>query len=339
MNTARLKLLTWTIAGLLGAALVLYIALFLRHRAEILAHVPQDRMAKVLENVPSVELRVEAGIDRGQFERALKGLDWTGAPPPKVEIVEAPVAQTETGPEPVSKFVKLRGIKVDAAEPELGEVIFKYSSDSMVTTVTSQDGTVRKQVGARLDGRLEYIYVKSITDAGVEFGFEDAQRPSEFLTTNDYPLDDGFVVVGDEVLSVSSAQRASIPVAPRQRGPNPKTERLSPDRYRLGFEDVEYINTHYSEILANEVSYARHRDLKTGKYDGIEIKSVKSGSIAASHGVQSGDVIKSINGHPVTSTSDAIQFVKTHQGDYDRWEVEVLNKGQTRTITYINPQN
>ena len=68
----------------------------------------------------------------------------------------------------------------------------------------------------------------------------------------------------------------------RASGPNPKTERLSPDRYRLGVE-IEYINANYSEILANG-SATRHRDLKTGKYDGIE-SNVKPDSIAASHGV------------------------------------------------------
>lgn len=340
MNTARLKLLTWTAAAALGVGLVAYVGTFLRQRDQLLAPVAEDRMAKVLKDVPEPPARIENIVDREKFEAALRKLDWTGKPPPKpVDVVEAPVP-VDTGPEPVDKFVRLRAIKIDAATPENGEVIFKYMADARVTTpaATATEGTVRKHVGQPLDSPLEYIHVVSITDAGVEFGFDDAQRAHEFLTVNDYPLSTGYVIVGDDILQVP-VERSGIPAGTRTRGPQPKTERISPNKFRIGYEDAKYIDENYTEILSKEVTYGRHRDPRTGEYDGIEIKSVKPDSIASQHGVQAGDVIKSINGHPVSSTSEALQFVKTHKDQYDFWEVEISNRGQTRTQTYYPPQN
>lgn len=342
MNTARLKLLTWTVAAALGVGLVAYVGMFLRQRNELLAPVAEDRMAKVLKDVPEPPARIENIVDREKFELALRKLDWTGKPPAKLVEVEQAPEPVATGPEPVDKFIRLRAIKVDAAAvangEDNGEVIFKYMADAKVTTVQSADGTVRKQIGQRLDSPLEYIRVVSISDAGVEFGFDDEQRAHEFLTVNDYLLASGYVIVGDDILQLP-VSRPGIPAGPRVRGPQPKTERISPNKFRIGFEDAKYIDENYTEILSEELSYQRHRDPKTGEYDGIEIKSVKPDSIASAHGVQAGDVIKSINGHPVSSTSEALQFVKTHKDQYDFWEVEISNRGQTRTMTYYPPQD
>ena len=80
-----------------------------------------------------------------------------------------------------------------------------------------------------------------------------------------------------------------------------------------------------------------HRDPRTGKFDGIEIQSVQAGGIAARHGAKEGDIIKSINGHPVTSSSEAITFVKNNQESTSTWIVVVENKGRERTVTYESP--
>lgn len=337
MNTARLKLLTWTVAGALGIALVAYVALFYRQRDALMAPVSSEHMRKILSEVPEPPARIENMVDRETFELALRKLDWTGKPPPVVVVDEAPPVPVFTGPEPIDKFVRLNGIKIDAEEPQNGEVIFKYKADARVTTVQSSDGTVRKQVGQRLDQDLSYIRIESITETGVEFAFDDAARPHEFLNANDFDLAGGYVVIGDDVVQIK-IERDAIPQASNKSGPQPQTVMIRPNGYRLGYEDMEFIDKNYPTIIAEEITYGRHRDPQTGKFDGIEIKSVKSDSTAAKHGVQSGDVIKSINGHPVSSTSEAIQFIKTHKNDFDLWEVEISNRGQTRVQTYYPSQ-
>ena len=142
-------------------------------------------------------------------------------------------------------------------------------------------------------------------------------------------------------IALSTRRRSrgiAIPVLGSLQGPPLRTQRIGEDRYRVGLEDAEYIGENYAEILSQEVRVERHRDPRTGRYDGIEVKAVNPDSIAAQHGVQSGDVVKKINGHPVSSPQEAISFVKNNQHLYDKWEVEVWNKGQTRIVTYIPPK-
>jgi S1-C subfamily serine protease len=62
-------------------------------------------------------------------------------------------------------------------------------------------------------------------------------------------------------------------------------------------------------------------------------------SIAERHGAKEGDVVKSINGHPVNTTNEAITFVKTNKDKYSSWEVVIENKGKTRTVTYESGGN
>jgi C-terminal processing protease CtpA/Prc len=64
---------------------------------------------------------------------------------------------------------------------------------------------------------------------------------------------------------------------------------------------------------------------------------VAVGSIAERHGAQEGDVIKSINGHPVTSVQEAITFAKNHANEYTVWKIVVENKGKSRTVIYESP--
>src|SRR5882672_1585906 len=128
MNTAQIKLLTWSVAGALGCSLVAYIAVFLRQREEVMTPVSTERMRKVLENVPEIEQRTENTVALKQVQKGLQRFDWSGKPPPEpvAEQPEAPVAAH--GPDPVDKFVKIRGLKADADQPELGEVVLKYSA-------------------------------------------------------------------------------------------------------------------------------------------------------------------------------------------------------------------
>ena len=338
MNTAQIKLLTWSAAGALGLGLVGYIAVFLREREVVMTPVSTDRMRQVLENVPEIEQHRENTVALKQVQKGLQRFDWTGKPPPEVQPEAQPEAAVKAGPDPVDKFLKIRGIKADADQPERGEVVLKYTSDARVTAVTNDNGTVLKIVGDTLDPPLNYIKIAAVTDLGVEFSFTDPpDRKHEILPVNDYPLV-GYVLIGDNV-EIVPAPKTGIPTAPRLGGPPVHTEKISPTRFRLGTDDVVTFEKNYSDILSSDVTYKRHRDPKTGRYDGIEVTSVKAGSIVAQHGISNGDIVKSINGTAVNSESEAIQFVKTHKDEYDTWEVVIENKGQTRTMTYNSPQH
>ena len=61
------------------------------------------------------------------------------------------------------------------------------------------------------------------------------------------------------------------------------------DRVRVGTEDMAYISENYSKILSEEVRTSRHRNPRTGKYDGVEIRSLSPNSTIARHGGREGD--------------------------------------------------
>ncbi len=71
--------------------------------------------------------------------------------------------------------------------------------------------------------------------------------------------------------------------------------------------------------------------------DGIELTDVQPGGVAARHGAQSGDIIKSINDHSVASSSEAINFVKNNKDNYSTWVVVIENKGKQRVVTFDSP--
>jgi hypothetical protein len=332
MNTARLKTATVGFATLLGLGMAAYIGFYFFQRDRFQEQVTTERMKAVLDAVPDVVTQVEDIVDRARFERALQGYDWTAKPPPE-KPVEVATQATEPEKRPIDRLVKLKLCKVDAATPEYGECVLKYLADARVTV--PNDGVVRKVVGDRLDQALSYIRIASITEAGVEFAYDDG-RPSEFLVANDFPLTGYVVVDGDTIVQVTRPQ-VSIPQAMQRYVSGPKTQEISPTKFRLGTEDVDQFAQNYPEILTRDVGYRQHRDPRTGKYDGIEVTRVEPGSIVARHGVQSGDVIKSINGEPVSSREEAINYVKANQDVYDRWEVEIENRGQTRIVTYLSP--
>ena len=84
--------------------------------------------------------------------------------------------------------------------------------------------------------------------------------------------------------------------------------------------------------------YRQWRDPSTGKYAGVELTEVQPGSLAAAHGAETGDVIKSINGHPVTSVQEAVSYVKNNSETTSVWEVVVVNQGKERTVIYESPE-
>ncbi len=344
MNTAAAKTLVWTAAAVLGAGLVAHVAWFLAHRVEFQAQVSRETMEQRLNDVREIPQRVQNVVGYDLVKRGVgRELDWSGKPPPPPPAKVEPESPTATKVrDPLDKYVTVRAVKVDAYDESSSDVLIKYKPDARVTLpATVLDGTVIKHVGDRLDGDiLGQVKVVAILPDGVKFSFiNDPQRPHELVRPEEYSLGSRFRVLADG--EAEPAPSSSVSSIPRRTDNTPleRTTPISPNRYRIGVEDAREINERYAEIVTEEVGTRRYRDPVTRQPAGIEVTTVKPGSIASRHGVQQGDVIKSINGHPVTSEAEAIQFVKQNKDNYDVWEVEVWNRGQTRTITYYPPKN
>jgi hypothetical protein len=289
---------------------------------------------KVFDSVEAPKLKSDDLLSYEEAKRLIATLDWTGAPkaePPPVVPVEQPKVQVVQ----VKRLVIILAVKQDLGDPKDSQVALRYRPDAAVANPAVAKFSLLKE-GDRLAAPQNHVKIQSITSEKVTFAFDDEARAAESLSPNEFDAKSTIVVVGPD--GVIQKPRVTIPTAREEYRPG-KTAQLGTNRFRPGGDDVKEFGERYAEILGKEVQTRRHQDPRTGKYDGIEITSVQPGSIAARHGAQEGDVIKSINGHAVNSTQEAINFVKVNSNNYTTWEIVVENKGKTRTVTYESSGN
>lgn len=336
MNIGQIKLWAWGATGVLAIGLAWYVADFVRNREALQKGVDPNKVRDVLNAVEPVRLKNDRTLTYAQAKAVLKEVDWTGAPKP---IPVAPkVDDTPVKPQvvPIERLVRITSMRYDASGPEGSRVSVRYKPESGVTAPNVAAFSLYKP-GDSLAKPLDYVKVDKIDMDGVTFTFADAERKPEKLSCEQSDTKASIVVVGLDGVVVEPARSGTIVKSDAKLPPPGRSIPLGRNTWEIGVDDLKEMETRWQEILGNEVSTAQHRDPKTGRFDGIEIKSVQPGSIAERHGAQDGDVVKSINGTPVNSTNEAIQFVKTNKDVYTKWEVVVENRGKTRTVTYHTP--
>jgi len=339
MSVTRLREIIWLVSCLLTAGLGWYVygIVVVFNGAEPMYQ--KSEVERVLMDVADVSGPSRTLVEARLIEKTFFDFDWSGRPP--VDVVEVPSVEPESaGPNytPIEEILSVYFMQEDFAHPERSRAFVFYKSDSGVTGEAAELGEVLHP-GDSLQTPHENVSVRSITiEEGMVFEFDDEERPVESLRTEEF---DTQLVIPR--VDPDSAQRPGVIAIPQgRRGvawrPT-QTTQIGSDTYQIGSQDSADLAENYAHYLANEVRHRRHRDPQTGKFDGIEIQSVTSGSIAARHGAAEGDVIKSINGHPVTSVSEAITFVKNHEDEYSMWEVVISNRGVDRTVTYYSPSD
>lgn len=341
MNTSQIKLLAWGSAALLGAGLAGYVAWFASQLSVVSASVPTEQLMEVLQDVEVVVEKSDDVMPYKQVETAIIDLNWTGKPEPVQVVVEKPVEQTIVPRDSVADLVRVMLVSFDAEVPSESRCVLRYTPKAQVrSTPNGAKGAIAgwvKNVGDRLDAPLGHIRVAAVFPDGVEFAYDDEGRPSERVGPGEIVLR-GLAVLSDESQLV---KRPGGPLVTKRGfdGPTPaKTEYLGEDIYRVGYEDAQYFEENYADILSREVSWQPHRDPRTRRPDGIQITQVLPNSVAGGHGVSTGDIIKSINGTPVTTPQEAVSFIKNNKDKYTKWEVEVESKGQLKTMVYYSPK-
>jgi hypothetical protein len=339
MNAAQSKLLAWSAAGALGVALTAYVGWFVSRIRTIELMVTKERMEAVLEDVGEIIQKADNIVPYPRVQAAVIDLDWTGRPPAEAPPVEAQPDVPAPTAVPVADLVKVMFMSFDAEAPAESVCVLKYTPAARVSAPPTGTGALQgwiKRPGDALDAPLEHILVHAIRPDGVEFSFTEEGREHELLAPGEYDLR-GVLVLSDEseiVLRPSSIQVPRVFAGE----PPPKTTALGDGVFQIGYEDAQYIGENYASILSSEVRPVDHRDPRTGRKDGIQVMDVTPGSVAAQHGLSTGDVVKSINGHPVTSKQEAITFVKNNVDVYDKWEVVVESKGRLKTLVYYSPK-
>jgi hypothetical protein len=335
MMLSQLKLVSWVLAVVLGIGLVAYVVQGYR---EIESDVvfDKDGVQKLLESVKEPPPPRDEIVNYESVRSNWQKLDWTGKPPVKPPDEPTPGALPPKPPaKPVAELLRVIYIQVDKDDAKASVCMVTYKDPALVKPQRkTQD--VKLAVGEKLPEPYQHVYVDSIVEEHVVFAFDDTAREHEPVEPPRYD-GPGIVKVGEgQVVAAKKSGRISVNPNPKPFRPD-RIVQFAPNMFQIGVLDQEEIQKNFTRMLSDDLRHGQHRDPSTGRYDGIEIKEVKAGSMASKLGAQAGDVVKSVNGQPVNSVQEAINYAKTHDEQYDTWEVVIENLGKTRTVTYKEP--
>jgi PDZ domain len=334
MMLSKLKLACWVLAGALGAGLAAYVYDGYR-KIQSDKVFDQDSVRVLLESVKEPPPPRDEIVSYDNVRAHWQKLDWTGKPPVKPVEVAGPGEAPKPVAKPVAELLRVIYIQVDKDDAQASSCWVTWKDPALVKPQKkSQDA--RLLVGEKLPAPYDHVRVDSIEEEHVVFAFDDAAREKEPVEPPQYSGPGIVKVVDGQAVVAKKTGLIAKNLNPKPFRPL-YTVQFAPNQYQIGTEDQEYIEKNFTRILSEDIRHGQHRDPSTGRYDGIELKEVKPGSMAEKLGAKSGDVIKSVNGHPVNSVQEGINYAKTHDAQYDTWEIVVENLGKTKTITYKEP--
>jgi hypothetical protein len=351
MNIQRWKGLVWLGSVAVGGFLVYYVYDFLRQKEMLAKEVPDEELTAVLEGVKRPPEQKTDVVDYTLVKRIFHEHDWTGkerVKPVEQKAGDKPLPVPKVA---VSSLLKVLAIKVDTSKPERSVAYVKFVDPKLMVHTNKEDTILRPEKAFLEDKRLpgigrlfppyQDIRVEAITAEGVVFAFDDAERERETVPTSPYLSQSGdlnIVVVGPE--------GAIMPQLPKQIDvaspdlPPWRPEQLTllrKNEYQVGTATLQELDRDYSRILSRDVKYSTYKNPRTGATEGIKINYVAPNSIPAQAGLGEGEVLKTINGHKVTSVNDAIAFVKANADSTDTWVAVFEKQGRETTRTYHSP--
>jgi type II secretory pathway component PulC len=333
MKVSSINLLCWLTSASLTFGLAAYCYDFLQRREDLEKPYDKAYVGQVLNETIAPPEEVKEGVDyRGQVVPIFHNMNWTGKPDPKV----IPKGPETTQPlavqhKPVSDLLSIIYVQVDTDDPGASKILVLYKGE------LASQGDAELRVGSTLPKPHDYAAVHQIRADRIEFTFTgDDGRENESIGTDAVDEEVLIHVVADG--QVITPNLRAVPQARERVVQNPaKTQLIAANTWQLGTEDVSDFAENYQRILTHDVRTKTHYD-ENGRRDGVEITEVRDDSIVARHGVKSGDVFISINGHPVTSEQEAIKFVKNNADKYTVWEVVMISRGRRVTKVFRNPE-
>jgi len=341
MNILRWKGILWLGSLAAGGYLVFYVYDFLQRKEVLEKEVSNEELAEALDGVKKPEEQRSDHVEASAMQRVFFNLDWTG----KEKI--KPVAQQRgnepaTPPKkPVATLLSILGIKVDTTRPEQSRAYVKFLDPTLAPhNAVPQATTLHPE--QHLPSPFQDVFVKEITGGGVVFAFDDASREPETVAPAAYQSsvrgELGIVVVGpDGVIKPQVRSRIATAAADQPPFRPEKLMQIRKNEFQVGTGTVEELDRDYSRILSRDISASTYKNPRTGETEGIKINKVAANSIPAQAGLTEGEVLKSINGHKVTSVNDAIAFVKANSDTTTTWTAVFDKQGREVTRTYYSP--
>lgn len=332
MNVATLKTVSYLSSfGLLGG--IGYVGYDYYENGQKQKYFDNEETIGLLRSVEPPAARKRSGLDyKGDVTPAFLDVNWTGKPP---EIVAPPKPPgPEKGPAkviPVSEILDVVAILHDS-EKESGSRCLL----SIEGTVQSYDDLFFG-VGDSLPAPHDGVSVFAIEPDIVEFSFADEERDRETIRPATRRDGKKALIVSTDPGSVREPNKLRFDpnTSTSSSTASGRTEKRN-GIYHIGQEDAQIFADDYQRIMSEDVSVETY--YKDGKRAGLKIKSVKPGSIAASHGVQEDDIIISINGDSVTSEQEGIQYVNRNSETTSTWRVKFIRFGIEREEVYRSPE-
>lgn len=342
MNIQRLKGIVWLGSLAVAGGLVFYVVDFLKRKEALAEEISNERLASVLDGIEKPEEQKTDVIDYSLIDRIFHKHDWTGKPPPQTAPPPPPGEKETKTTVAVATILKVLAIKVDTSKPEKSVAYVKFSDQKIALQHTEREDTILRP-SERLFAPYQDVRVDSITADGVVFVFDDEAREKETVPTSPYLSalrgDLGIVMVGPGGAIQPQLQRQIEDASPDQAPWRPEqTMKIRPDEWQVGTETLIELDRDYSRILSRDISYSTAKNPRTGVTEGIKVNKVAPGSIPAQAGLTEGEVLKSINGHKVTSVNAAIAFVKANADSTDTWTAVFEKQGREFTRTYHSPK-
>lgn len=342
MNIQRWKGIIWFGSLVVGGGLVFYVYDFLQQKDVLAEEISDKQLTAVLDGIEPPDEQKTDVIEYSAVEHVFHKYDWTGkekAPPPPPP---GPGTKPEVPKVPVASLLKVLAIKVDTGNPENCAAYIKYTDQKIALQHTEKEDTILRP-GKRLFPPHEGVRVDAITEKGVVFAFDDEKREKETVPTSPYLSmlggELGIVMVGPE-----GAIKPQVQTQIQQASPDLPPWRLDrltqvrKNEFEVDAGTLAELDRDYSRILSRDIGYSTYKNPRTGVTEGIKINRVSPGSIPAQAGLSEGEVLKSINGHKVTSVNDAIAYVKANVNGTDTWSAVFEKQGREFTRTYHSPR-
>lgn len=209
--------------------------------------------------------------------------------------------------------------------PEESKARIKYLNES------STEKTIARNLWSREGDPLKAPYDKSPREGKV-LRIEESQVVFMWYGEEVALGPKGFESSADRILKKETASK--VPDTPLQKyrnRPPAETEEFKPGHFALSEKEYKQVTENYENIL-KDVTLTTYTNPETGKKS-IKLGDVKEDSIVYKRGYRKGDILISINGFPVSSKAQAINYCKQHPNE-GTYVVEIDRMGRRVYKTY-----
>ncbi|MGH7150373.1 MAG: PDZ domain-containing protein [Planctomycetota bacterium] len=346
MKSNRLLPPLWIVAVLVGGWTLYRFVDFVRAKNRYLTPLGEREVRDPLKEKGSASrARVAKNWDdyRNLFELNITG---KRPPAPPSEDIGPPLPPTGHV-QPVSDLLRVLYVMFDAGDPAGTRGFSLEEFTGHFCYVQYKDPTLEKtaepllSVGDSLPAPHSAIQVKAIHQDRVVFQRTGEKDEEVVVRENEISAELVHGVLGDgggPTTGLPTSAPASRPAIKAPRDWPATTTEEKPNKWKISASDVEEVTARANEIVGTgEITVTPHYRRGESSASGLRIGSIKPGSILDTKGLKPGDIVRSINGTPVRSKEQVIEYIQAHP-DLRSFTIEIERLGRPLTLQYSLPR-